>query len=72
MIKFTTQKNSLVFKKLWTRSFRDNNNNNKYKNDISQFLLRLELFPPTHYVANYKTIYYYLNNSHDSLKKSHD
>ena len=47
MIKFTTQKNSLVFKKLWTRSFRDNNNNNnnnKYKKDISQFLLRLEYF----------------------------
>ena len=72
MIKFTTQKNSLVFKKLWTRSFRDNNNNNKYKNDISQFLLRLELFLPTHYVTNYKTIYYYLNNSHDSLRKSYD
>ena len=49
MIKFTTQKNSLVFKKLWTRSFRDNNNNNnnkKYKKDISQFLLRLEYFLP--------------------------
>ena len=47
MIKFTTKKNSLVFKKLWTRSFRDNNNNNnnnKYKKDISQFLLRLEYF----------------------------